>query len=331
MARKTTNRLLILLAALHCVASVCRAQNPSSSADWTNTCNDKARGCNCRWVNGKKQASCENAGFEEIPEHLSNEIQVLILDHNNLSVLPNGVFKKLGLVNVQKLSLRNCSIERVEKNAFQGLAIVIEIDLSANKIQKLDPQTFRDVEKLRLLHLNDNLQEKLEDGVFHNLTYLQTVNLEDNRIAHIGQKAFHILPVLRNLKLNGNRLSWVKLSVFQELPSLSSLEIKNNPWKCDCYLREFMMWYTHNLYTDPTTCAEPSRLSSRSWKSVGPDEFACMPNIMWAEAETASDNKLEQVVLACKVHGNPRPEVRWTFNGRTIDNKTIGPNSTDRK
>lgn len=85
-----------------------------------------------------------------------------------------------------QLYLRECRIRDVDKDAFSGLQILIELDLSNNKILTLHPGTFRDNIRLRLLMLNRNSLQKLEDGLFTNLTYLQTIELRDCDLSHIG-------------------------------------------------------------------------------------------------------------------------------------------------
>jgi len=109
----------ILLFLLLLCASTGRA-----NADWTATCTD---GCICKWADGKKVAECFNAGFTTIPENLSPEIQVLDLRGNALGVLVNRAFSSVGLINLQRIYLRNCSIHQVDKDAFHELNIMIEV------------------------------------------------------------------------------------------------------------------------------------------------------------------------------------------------------------
>nr|CAD7449737.1 unnamed protein product [Timema bartmani] len=172
----------------------------SSSADesWTNC----PAACKCKWVSGRKVAECINASLTAIPANLSSEIQVLDLSSNNIGTLPANAFKTVGLVNLHKIFLKECGIQDVDKHAFSGLEILIELDLSWNSIHLLHPLTFHDNVRLRQLYLNRNHLYKLEDGLFNNLTFLQTVDVSECRLTYIGQKTFINLPYLRDLKLN---------------------------------------------------------------------------------------------------------------------------------
>ncbi|XP_065207374.1 uncharacterized protein kek5 [Planococcus citri] len=304
----------------------------ATKQDWMQ-CSDVVKGCVCKWVSGRKTATCFRASFTDIPQGFSDEIQSLVLDYTEIRTLKNDAFKQAGLINLQKISMKYCNIHDIEKNAFAGLGIVIEIDLSGNQIRRLDPKLFVATEKLRHVYLNNNSIEKLDDGLFADLKFLQTVEFEENQISHIGYKAFDNIPQLKNVKLNSNQLSHLNKRIFEKFGgSLKSLELKNNPWKCDCHLRDFMVWYTERLYTDPTTCFEPEYLAGSSWKQIQPEQFACKPDVLWPSSDTVFEANSDQLTLSCKVIGDPKPEAYWTFNSRPIGNRTVaGPSLSDRK
>ena len=100
-------------------------------SDWDSDC----RGCECKWSSGKKVANCTNAKLNAIPQNLHAEVQVLILDHNFISSLGENIFIR-NLPNLQKISLRHCGIKTINEKAFNGLKILVEVDLSYNNISK---------------------------------------------------------------------------------------------------------------------------------------------------------------------------------------------------
>lgn len=309
--RQSVWLFLALLNTLHVCAS------ETEKTEWSNKCPSV---CTCKWVNGKKQAQCDNQNLAEIPM-LNEEIQALLLDHNAIHVLRNDVFISQNIVNLQKLSLRNSSINLVEKNAFRKLGIVIEIDLNNNNIERLDPRTFNATEKLRVVSLNSNRIQKIEDYLFYGLRFLQKVELNDNQISTIGTNAFFNLPALTTLKLNGNRLKALESSVFENLPALYSLELKNNPWLCDCSMRNFVIWVKKkSMYTHPTQCSAPDYLENAAWNNISDNSFACQPKIVTLESKLDEDN--ERLYLSCKVKGDPKPETHITFITRPLDNDT---------
>ena len=48
----------------------------------------------------------------------------------------------MGLINLKRLRLSHNKIEEVDKDAFDNLKVVFEINLSYNLIDKLHPKTF---------------------------------------------------------------------------------------------------------------------------------------------------------------------------------------------
>lgn len=124
------------------------AQNVGGTEDWTLQC---PIGCKCTWVSGKKTADCRASQFSAIPTGLSPEVQVLEMGGNTCTIklLPKDAFKSVGLVNLQKVFLQNCRIERIDSNAFRDLTIMIELDLSGNLVSSIEMETFVST----LLHL----------------------------------------------------------------------------------------------------------------------------------------------------------------------------------
>ena len=276
---------------------------------WTAQC---ASSCKCRWISGKKAAECIRQNLSQIPVGLSPEIQNFDLTGNRITYLMHESFSRVHLVNLQKLVLRKCEIELIHTDAFNGLKIVIEIDLSANNIGTLYPGTFEETQRLRVLLLNDNKLKVLENGLFHNLKYLQKVELSNNELERIDDKTFRNLPELRSLTLDANNLSALKVQSFETLPKLGSLELHNNPWNCNCRLKRFRDWTIEKkLYTKPTTCQQPESLAGKMWDEISSDEFACRPEIFTIGPSVRVEVGKGNVTFWCRAAGIPRPQVRW--------------------
>lgn len=214
------------------------ASHSASELDWVTVCNQQT--CRCKWVSGQKMAECINSSLTSIPKNLSNEVQVLDLTNNKILEMNKDAFREVGLINLHKLIARSCSIELVDKDAFRGLEILIELDLSDNNIHVLHPATFRDPFRLRKIYLNHNLIQRLRNGLFSNMSFLQTVELNACLITDIEPKTFYNITKFNSLELSGNQLANIKSEVLASVPSLMNLEITNNPWRCDCKLRPFM-------------------------------------------------------------------------------------------
>ena len=62
-------------------------------------------------------------------------LQVLRMSGNPLSSLAERAFRAAGLINLQKAYLGNCSLARIDATAFEGLVILIELDLTHNHLR----------------------------------------------------------------------------------------------------------------------------------------------------------------------------------------------------
>ncbi|XP_063992572.1 amphoterin-induced protein 2 [Diachasmimorpha longicaudata] len=280
--------------------------------------------CKCKWVSGKKTADCVRSNFTHIPSYLSSEIQNLDLTGNRISHLTADAFSGVGLVNLHKLIMRECGVRAIDVAAFNGLKIVIELDLSDNHLKTLVPGTFAETQRLRVLLLNHNQLESLENGLFHDMQFLQKIELSNNRLERISEKTFKNLPGLHSLALDGNNLTTVKLATFENLPKLGSLELQNNHWNCNCHLKRFRNWtIERKLYTEPTKCSQPSTLAGKMWNEVDSDEFACRPKIISIGPYNQFDTITgETLTMWCRAVGIPRPQLSWVYRSRVISNST---------
>ena len=141
------------------------------NSEWDSDC----RECECKWSSGKKVANCTKGGFNSIPKVLHTEVQVLVLDYNSIPRLGKQFFITK-LPNLQKISLRQCGIKTIHENAFSGLKILVEVDLSHNNITKLGPKTFSGNNRLKTLNLSHNPIRSLASEQFPSLPYLKVSN-----------------------------------------------------------------------------------------------------------------------------------------------------------
>lgn len=275
--------------------------------------------CKCKWVSGKKTAECIKQNLKEVPNGISAQIQNLDMTSNSIIHLTHNAFMYAKLENLHKVVLRDCGLETIHTDAFNGLKIVIEIDLSSNNIRTLQPGTFSETQRLRVVLLNQNRLKVLENNLFVNLVFLQKVLLSNNRLEYIGEKTFQNLPALQSLTLDGNNFSTLQIQSFESLPKISSLELQNNPWKCDCELKNFRDWsIKRKLYTKPTTCQEPPSMAGKMWDEVSSNEFACRPKILFVGPATKIEMGKGDVTLSCKASGVPQPQVIALPYGYTV-------------
>ena len=105
--------------------------------------------CSCIWKKGKQTVICQNTQFTDLPDMLDMGTQVLDFTGNQLTVLPNDVFMKNRLVNLQEVALPQCNINRIQKFALRSLTNLVKLDLSQNNLKFIPGYAFSLVIELR--------------------------------------------------------------------------------------------------------------------------------------------------------------------------------------
>lgn len=287
-------------------------------ADWMQKCGL----CHCKWNSGKKMADCRNSSLVAIPTEMSSELQVIDFSNNQIAELRRNEFLDAELENVHKLFMRNCTMQEINRDAFKGLRVLIELDLSYNHLRVLHPGTFAELTKLRTVNLNNNEIETIEDFLFDNLPFLYKIELISNRLHHIGLQAFVNVDKMSSISLDSNRLTVLKAETFRGLDKLMSLSLSGNLWNCTCDLLQFQKYVIHNkLYTPPTMCVSPEKLATKLWPDVPHEDFACKPRVYQPRPGTIVESMADNVNMTCRVRGSPKPDVQWTFQSRPINTK----------
>ncbi|XP_047477693.1 uncharacterized protein LOC125031168 [Penaeus chinensis] len=297
-------------------------QVASATAEWDSHC---PPGCKCTYVSNRKVADCRSAGFSTVPSTLSSEVQELNLNNNNIMYLEKDAFKKAGLVNLQKLYLKENGIRNVHKDAFRDLRIMIELDLSANAVDKLHLHTFTGLEKLRVLDLSENALMRLDGVQFPPLPHLRKLDFRNNDLVYINNYAFSNLALLTSLRLSGNKLKLVQPELFVNNTNLVELELHDNPWECDCRLKNLVRWAKkRSLLQEHVTCHSPERVSGRRWESVMDEELACRPELIVMQTEVPAAPG-QNASLTCRATGEPLPQLKWVLHGRVLTNMSVIP------
>ncbi|KAL9692629.1 hypothetical protein quinque_015839 [Culex quinquefasciatus] len=300
-----------------CLTVLLLLVSPVLSADWSASC---AAGCTCKWSNGKKSALCNASGFGAIPANLSAELQVLVLNENRIAVLDREVFTGLGLGNLQRIHLKRSGVRRVDSGAFSNLNILIEVDLSENEIEELDRRTFAGNNRLRIINLSENPLKVLVADQFPVLPYLRNIDLHGCELREVAETAFSNLELLEFLDLSRNRLEGLPRYVFNHMKNLKTLMLEENPWRCDCRLREFRSWYVGSTHRKSLSCTAPFGLKDAPWETVPEEDFGCMPQLeIYRDDATDIEDLGANITYRCVGYGDPEPEVVWDLNGKIVD------------
>ncbi|OWF50124.1 carboxypeptidase N subunit 2-like [Mizuhopecten yessoensis] len=152
----------------------------------------------------------------------------LRLDSNKLQAIHGHSFQ--GLVNLRKLSIRNCGLHSLASDLFNIIRHLQTLDIGDNLIYQLpSTETFQ--------HIPAALQHFIADGnqisvlVRHQFSRMNllTLDLSRNRISFLSHASFAECNV-RNLYLSSNSITGIEENAFASLaPQLERLVLSKNP------------------------------------------------------------------------------------------------------
>ncbi|XP_044575982.1 leucine-rich repeat-containing protein 24-like [Cotesia glomerata] len=277
--------------------------------------------CTCKWKGGKRTVECVKRTLTSIPEEIDPETQVLDASDNDIRLLASNIFVRVQLTNLQRVYLRNCRMERIDKEALNGLTNLIELDLSNNRLTSIPSESLTKAPFLRDLSLAGNPLVRIQSNVFGTTSSLIKLDLSNAQISEIESNGLRGLESLESLKLNGNRLATLNPGTFDPLNKLTSIELHDNPWVCNCHLREMKQWLVkHNLPTlISPVCHGPEQLVNRPFVELTIDDFACRPVMMFT-ARYAEATIGENASIVCRVSAVPPAKIKWYWSGKLLSN-----------
>ncbi|XP_067000603.2 lutropin-choriogonadotropic hormone receptor [Anabrus simplex] len=166
--------------------------------------------------------------------------------------LHSNAFYSLRLL--RKLSLQNCGLHHVPREALRPLTGLAALNLDQNEILDVPADSFEGLTRLEVLHLgsnklisvptrallplrslrelslSNNLLTTITADAFPTLTNFTKLMLRRNRITHIDDEAFVNLTKIRVLELDDNALNHIPTAL-TKLPSLQELSVSGNKIK----------------------------------------------------------------------------------------------------
>lgn len=150
------------------------------------------------------------------------ELQMLDLSQNELTLVPDGTFDRL--VKLKNLDLSSNHITHISAGSFSGLVELERLYLHANQIQSIQVGAFESLQNLLELKLHGNLLTSLPALSFSRLLLL---DLSNNNIPTLGPSDLQT-PHLEALKVSSLGLTLLDQNLIASLFNLHYLDISMN-------------------------------------------------------------------------------------------------------
>ncbi|XP_044266891.1 leucine-rich repeat transmembrane protein FLRT1 [Tribolium madens] len=210
-----------------------------------------------------KNLNLKGTRQKDIPEAVKNlrTLAFLDLSQNSLRELP-------GMTGLK---------------SFEGLDSLTALNLERNLIQKLDKNAFQGVEKtLSSLSLLNNLLPDFPTEALSVLSELRVLDIGFNLLTELPDKAFQGNPSITLLALDGNPLATIPFSALSHLNNtLRGLSLGGRFLHCDCRLAWVIDWIRNgdlqvtSRERNPQFCGSPPRFRDRGFYSIQPEELSC--------------------------------------------------------
>ncbi|CAC5404697.1 unnamed protein product [Mytilus coruscus] len=157
----------------------------------------------CKIIDGSfKIADCRKLHLREIPQNLSEDIDILDLGENNFVAISNESFSRYS--NLKVLKLDTCNIESVESEAFKGLWKLENLSLANNSLNISTNDglfVLRNIPNIIDLDFSSNMEsaDKMGHLLYPGAAFQQLKKLQNLTIDLYGYPVFG--PEFKNLPL----------------------------------------------------------------------------------------------------------------------------------
>ncbi|XP_071099590.1 leucine-rich repeat-containing G-protein coupled receptor 5-like [Haliotis cracherodii] len=203
----------------------CTGQMPPHVVNSTVPCPKK---CVCTESNPESNLMvvCIGQNLTAVPPNLSRHTTHLDLGMNNISHLPETIFRKLE--SLKELRLASNHLKKLPRRLFRNVRYLQTLWLQGNKFKVVPRRAIQSLDRLMELKLETNQIEVVPPDSFRNMRSLEKLWLDTNNLKSIPVAALSHLPSLAAINLNENEIKKLPSHAFANNTKLSILLLADN-------------------------------------------------------------------------------------------------------
>ena len=134
-----------------------------------------------------------------------------------------------GLVNLSNINLSNNNIQIIDELTFLDLKNLCKINLSNNSLKQINKETFKNLKKLTNVNLNSNQINEIDKDLFKSTINLEILNLNDNHLSSIPNTILKDNnKKLLEVNMSNNSITHIQLNSVSSLQQETTIDFRNN-------------------------------------------------------------------------------------------------------
>ncbi|KAG5872135.1 hypothetical protein JTB14_013606 [Gonioctena quinquepunctata] len=161
--------------------------------------------------------------------HKLPNLQVFDMTYGGIKFLSQEFFKNSS--SIQEIILAHNSIQELNDGVFSTLLNISTIDLSYNNITNIKSGAFVNVMNIRELILRGNQLSSFKGEFFNTGTSLEVLDLSENQLSYLFPSSFRIHPRLKKILARKNKFNFFPAELIANLQFLEYIDLSKNQLK----------------------------------------------------------------------------------------------------
>lgn len=175
-----------------------------------------------------------------------NKTEVLYIGSDDVPLEFNTEKPFENLNSLIYMEIPNLNVPMLNDNAFTSLNSLEILKIKSGNIPFIEFDTFSQLLNLKELHMSNCQIQEMSMDTFFGAKKLEIIDLSHNQLKEVPPGLFDDQHDLKEIYLNDNLLKALPSDIFK-LNSLKMIQLLNNPWECNCDMRQWRQGLTNKL------------------------------------------------------------------------------------